>query len=278
MPVVSSGGRRGTTRTPRGGYQPQWVNFARQPADPLISATSGLSRTQALTGQPLEFDSAFVALRVRYVPRDHRLRLVQAQQTGSGAIYFNVGGSSTADAAGKSKLVTSSNVGGTPPVALGFFADTSYDLQRDARETIFAFSVNGSTGAMHTAIFEFGWQVWTSGYVTGGINQNIAPVYPTLNMTQDSNQWDLFGDNYGFWGDAAWLWFRHTNDLTSFVDLTLPANLALLLGDPTNFTFATPDIWFQGNAAEWNSGVNRGAGGNFVMGFPVTDAIERLAA
>jgi hypothetical protein len=266
---------RAVHRGARGGYQPDWVHVTREPSDWVQSATSGLYRDAYLTGQPTTFDSAFFAMRVRYVPRNHRKRYFWGYSSGSGYVMFNVGGSSTADPAGKSGVNSTGKVINVPPpTAYNFAGNTGYDVQSEGREFIWAFSVNGSTGAMHTAIFEYGWQVWTSGYVTGGVDQNIAPVYPSLNMDLDCDYWRIFGENYGFQGDAAYVWFRASDDTASFVDLTDKANLAMLQDNPEDWTFATPLVWFQGNAAEWNSGVNRGTGGDFTLTSQLTDVVD----
>jgi len=254
---------------------PDWVNFVREPTSYAVAATSGLVRGDYLTGQPTVFDSALFAMRVRYIPRNVRKRYFHGFADAA-FDSFNVGGGSVNDPAGLSGISCSSTVQGSPfvptPTPINFAAATGYDVQSLSREFIWAFSVDGNTGAMHTAIYEYGWQYWTSGYVPGGVNEDVPTLYPTPSMVLDCNRWHVGGSNYGLSGQVAFMWWRASNDSASFVDLTVEANRRMLESNPETWTFETPLVWFQGKAAEWNAGTNRGTGGNFTMNAPgVTD-------
>jgi len=77
-------------------------------------------------------------------------------------------------------------------------------------------------------------------------------------------------------GDYSEVYFS-----SEFIDLSVPANLEKFIkdgkpvdlgGDGSSPTGTSPLMYFSGNSAAWNSGVNKGTGGNFTMTGSVTDS------
>jgi hypothetical protein len=232
---------------------------------------SGLYRDANLTGMPNPFNSVFFAIRVRNMHLNTRTRYIQGASD-AGSVAFNMGGGTDGDAFGRSCGISSNSYLTFPPVFWQFSTGgfMGFEMQED-REYIVAFSANGQTGQMTTMFFDFSWHQGL--VVTGGVEATIPPTYPSADMYADpSCTWKLCGANYGFNGEVAYIWYACEADTSAWVDLTTAANLEALKGNPEDWTFPSPLIWFQGDAAHWTSGANRGSGGDFYSNIPWRDA------
>ena len=254
------------------GYEPQWVRF--EPSSGAdITEGSGLWRNLPFTGEPATIDSVFAAARVRRVDTSRRNRFMRSDYLNfSSSAYFNL---ASADTPGSEGLVVTSGHSATAtpfPASPDDFA-AGFATLSSADEYILAFSACGSTGAMTGCHFKFGFE--NEAFRSFGV-VNHPVTYPSSAVMTllDTEVFCLFGDNYKFRGEAAWAWFHAASDASAYVDLSDQAQGArnFLLGDPEDWTLPTPLLHFQGPASEWNTGVNRGSGGNFTINVPVTDA------
>lgn len=271
-----------------GGYQPAWV---RSPVLQQVSeseygadnpVSQGLSRFDKLVGQPSTLTSAFVVMRVRNCRRGARRYLWGTYpSTASGPLAegFSVSGGprfgrpiSTVGVTSGTGTRVSPGVFNPPPQ---WFSGDYVGRWTD-RELIFAYSMDGTTGEQRGALFQYGWQNQI-GFDDASGGGDLDKVAPTANMAFSSAAdmyWHVAGFNYGLDGEIAYIWCHLADDDSAWVDVWSDSVQRDLMGNPEGWTFDTPQIWFQGDAAEWNSGVNRGSGGDFVSAGNITDVLR----
>lgn len=238
----------------------QWVSFPR-----IYSTTesstggSGLQRTSQLTGLGSAFTSFFWCVRLRGMDIVKRNRLFSLFDSfdGVGRIGSGVGND-------VSTVPGSVGVSGFEPLGLTVQVNTGRSvITVTDYEYVIACGLDGATGAMRMARHCFGWERGATDRVGGVVPQPITPPTPSMVCTGD--EWGLFSGNYKYSGQVAFTWLHMASDSSAYVDVWDKDVQAMLLTDPTTWTFPSPLVWFQGNAAHWNSGVNRGTGGNFFV-------------
>jgi hypothetical protein len=248
----------------------QWVRFRR-----VLSATgdlgvldgSGLHRYTALTGQPNPFTSATLVWRLRNMDNSRRNVIVRGWDQLTVNATFSSATGSINDTNGPQANFQARDDGAVLQFNTGLQGWVA-----GPDEALYAASVDGTSGKMQGWIHRHGWREGDN--LVGGVIPTPI-VYPTPAMMNSADQWELFGLNYFYGGDAALVWLAMASDSSAFVDLSVASTRRMLENDPSTWTgMPTPLIWFQGDAAHWNSGVNRGTGGDFLVkaGTEVTDA------
>lgn len=259
--------RRPPLRTPGADWR-QWVSAARVLGAGTLGVGdgSGLHRLSALIGQPDPYSSATLVYRVRNVGTAlERNVILRAWDTNTLNVSLNSALAAEDDPSGPHVAFNSRTDSGVLQFYTGL---QSWAAGPD--EILYAASIK--PGVLTGWANRHGWRLGDN--LTGGITP-APPQNPTSNMQLSADQWELLGSNYHFSGDVAFIWLALASDSSAYVDVNDRAVRDMLEGDPTTWTgLPTPIIWFQGPASEWNSGVNRGTGGDFFVNAdtPLRDA------
>jgi len=249
---------RSVHRKAAGGWQPDWVQMPRIMGG-NYGEGSGLHRMSPLTGQTGTFTSLTWVMRIRNPDFTERNRYWNCESTLTNYLHAQSGSRSTVLDGFPVRI----GMNGSDDFGnLQFSHGVIVEGRADHREYIIAGALEGTAGTMKGT-----YRIWEWKNPTPSANDNgVGPEYPTAGMTLDGDYWGIGGHNYHVQAEWAYFWLAFADDASAYVDVQDPDVQAEMEGDPTDWTlFPTPQIWFQGPASEWNSGVNRGTGGDFYV-------------
>lgn len=241
-----------------GGYRPDWVQMPRVMGT-TYGEGSGLHRMSGLIGQTGTFSSLVWVMRMRNPDFSRRNRYWNCESTSTNYLHAQSGSRGTELDGFPVEIGMN---GATDFGVLQFSHGPIVESCETGREYILAGALDGSTARMKATYRIWEWKNPTPSANPGG----GGPQYPSPGMTLDGDYWGIGGHNYHLATEIAYFWLAFADDDSAWVDVQDPDVQAEMEGNPEDWTlFPSPAIWFQGRAAEWNSGVNRGSGGDFFV-------------